>query len=244
MSPPAHPALPRRRPRVSPLTCLALGGLLAGGGVAWPAVAQPTARVAVTAATPHAGRAVRRLAVGVLAEYPAAGLAAQWQRALGNGGVALALEGGATIGGARRSGTRHDGQPFTARLAVAQVVARWFVGGAALQGLSVGMLAGVLHEREQFLEVDGRTVDPTTGQSAPEPSTRPARLLATARLTAPTVGSTIDYDLALGRDGRLVLGTGLAFRRVLGDARSDVPGTALLAPRVRVAPRLQVGVRF
>lgn len=131
--------------------------------------------------------------------------AAEAERTVGTGGVALGVGAFTTIGG--------DLFDDEYRYTSAQLKLKYYPAERGLRGFAVGVTAGVAHAR------DVRQVyayDPGSGSFT---GVQPVRRSA----TAPTLGAVLDYNFLIGRRQRFLVGLGVGARRVLAGERSREP---------------------
>jgi hypothetical protein len=150
---------------------------------------------------------------------------AEYERALGRRGFAVGV--GAITSFGTEPQALNDGGSDVFRSA--QLKLKYYPRQQGLRGFAIGLTAGVAHERElrsSFTQYDA--VGRVTFQER-----------VTSARTAPTIGTTVDYNFFLGRSQRFLVGLGIGARRPLGVSAHSGPLDAAI-----VDPRLQIGFGF
>jgi hypothetical protein len=149
----------------------------------------------------------------------------EYERALGRLGLSFGV-GAITSYGSEPQALNDGGSDVFRSL---QLKLKYHPRQEGLRGFSIGLTAGVAHERELW---HGSSSFDATGRQVWHERVTRAR-------TAPTIGTTVDYNLFLGRDRRFLVGLGVGARRPLGVSRGSGPLSAPI-----VDPRLQFGFGF
>lgn len=196
------------RHRLAPLAALAL------------ALVAPAAAPAQRAARPYVAQT---LSTNPLA-LPFGVASAEYERALGRGGVALGVGGLAVF-------TTGYGSPLSSgeRYETLQAKLKYYPREDGLRGFAVGVTAGVAHARSVAF----------SSASYDENGYQTSYAAVFRERTAPTLGATLDYNVFLGRRRNFLVGLGVGAKRALGRTQSGDALGATLADG-----RLQVGFGF
>jgi hypothetical protein len=149
----------------------------------------------------------------------------EYEQALGTRGFSIGV--GALTSVGRNPQALNDGGSDVFRSA--QLKLKYYPRQDGLRGLAIGVTAGVAHERELWY---GSYMFDATGREIWSQRVTRAR-------TAPTLGTTIDYNAFLGRSRRFLVGVGIGARRPIGVRAHSGPLDATL-----IDPRVQFGIGF
>ena len=149
----------------------------------------------------------------------------EYERALGTRGLAVGVGGLASFGSDPQALNDGGSESFRSL----QVKLKYYPRQDGLRGLAVGVTAGVAHERELAF---ASYMYGARGELLYSNEVTRAR-------TAPTLGTTVDYNLFIGKQRRFLIGLGVGARRTLGSSggRGPLHGTIL-------DPRFQFGFGF
>ena len=150
---------------------------------------------------------------------------AEYERTVGTRGLAIGV-GGLTSFGSDPQALNDGGSESFRSL---QVKLKYYPRQDGLRGLAVGITAGVAHERELAF---------ASYMYGPRGELLHAEKVTRAR-TAPTVGTTVDYNLFIGKQRRFLVGLGVGARRSLGSGGDSGPLDGAI-----LDPRLQLGFGF
>ena len=189
------------------------------------ALLHPTARATTARAQTTAPAPVGQTVSTNPLAAPFGFLSGEYERALGTRGFSFGVGGLTSIG--RDPQALNDGGSDVFRSL--QLKLKYYPRQQGLRGFAVGVTAGVAHERE--LWYGSSTIDASGREVWTERVTR-------AR-TAPTIGTTLDYNAFLGRNRRFLLGVGIGARRPIGVPAGGGPLHGTL-----IDPRLQIGFGF
>jgi hypothetical protein len=218
--------MPRSRLAVSrslrsSLTALALAGQALVGLSARAQMASPAAGAAPRPPIRAIGQTVSTDPLAA----PFGFVSGEYERAIGRRGLAVGVGGLTSVG--RSPEAPNDGGSDVFRSL--QLKLKYYPRQDGLGGLAVGVTLGVAHERELWY-----------GSSMIDASGREVWLQRVTRSrTAPTLGTTVDYNLFLGRSRRFLVGLGIGARRPLGVRAHSGPLDDPL-----IDPRVQFGVGF
>jgi hypothetical protein len=193
----------------APLRCLA--ALLVGLASTAGAQAAPAPR--------PAPRPVTQTASTNPLATPFGFLSAEYERALGRHGFAVGV--GALSSFGEDPQAPNDGGSDVFRSA--QLKLKFYPRQEGLRGFAIGITAGVAHERQL---AHGFTQYDAFGNVTFQERVTSAR-------TAPTIGTTVDYNFFLGRSQRFLVGLGLGARRAFGVGESGPLAGPLIDPRVQ-----------
>ena len=185
-------------------------------------VAALLATVASTAAaqTAPATRPVTQTASTNPLATPFGFLSAEYERALGRGGLAVGVGALTSVGDDPQAPNDGGSDVFRS----AQLKLKFYPRQEGLRGFAIGITAGVAHERQLAY---GFTQYDAFGNVTFEERVTSAR-------TAPTIGTTVDYNFFVGRSQRFLVGLGIGARRAIGVGREGGPlGGPMIDPRVQ-----------
>jgi hypothetical protein len=149
----------------------------------------------------------------------------EYERAFGSRGLSVGVGGLTSVGGAPQA--LNDGGSDVFRSL--QLKLKYYPRQEGLRGFAVGATLGVAHERALWY---GSSMIDASGREIWSERVTRAR-------TAPTVGTTIDYNAFVGRSRRFLLGVGVGARRTIGGPADGGPLSGTL-----IDPRLQIGFGF
>lgn len=152
-------------------------------------------------------------------------VSAEYERVVGSRGLAVGVGGITSFGGDPQALNDGGSESFRSL----QVKLKYYPRQDGLRGLAVGITAGIAHERE--LAFASYMYGPRGELLSSE--------VATRSRTAPTLGTTVDYNLFIGRQRRFLVGLGVGARRSLGANGESGPLDGVL-----IDPRLQLGFGF
>ena len=150
---------------------------------------------------------------------------AEYERVVGSRGLAVGV-GGLTSFGSDPQALNDGGSESFRSL---QVKLKYYPRQDGLRGLAVGITAGIAHERE---------IAVASYMYGPRGELLHSEVVTHSR-TAPTLGTTVDYNLFVGKQRRFLVGFGVGARRSLG-----VNGESGPLDGVIIDPRLQFGFGF
>ncbi len=152
-------------------------------------------------------------------------ISGEYERAFGTRGLAIGVGGLASFGSDPQA--LNDGGSETFRSV--QVKLKYYPRQDGLRGFAVGVTAGVAHERELAF---------ASYMYGPRGELLYSNEVTRAR-TAPTLGTTIDYNLFIGKQRRFLVGLGVGARRAIGASGGSGPLDGTI-----IDPRFQFGFGF
>jgi hypothetical protein len=152
-------------------------------------------------------------------------VSAEYERALGTRGLAIGVGGLTTFSSDPQVLNDGGSQSFRSL----QVKLKYYPRQDGLRGFALGITAGVAHERELAF---------ATYMYGPRGELLYSEEVTRAR-TAPTLGTTLDYNLFIGKQRRFLVGLGVGARRSLGSRGDSGPLDGAI-----LDPRLQFGFGF